>query len=88
MSDHDANGHSDLVNKSRNRIKPKATSKPEAEKMKVTVYLDADLAKRFIVHSTMVGVDRSTLFAEMVKKHCGRYVVSDRGAKSDDKPLD
>ena len=80
MSDHDTNGHPELVNKSRNRLRPKATTKPE-EKMKVTVYIDPELGRKFVVHATMTGVDRSTLFAEMVRKHCGRYVVSDRGAK-------
>jgi hypothetical protein len=56
----------------------KATSRQDASKEKVTLYLPADLARRFSVHVTYSGMDRSEYFAEMVRQHCRRYVVSDR----------
>lgn len=64
--------------KPRKRSASKASSRPDAERLKLTLYLDADMAKRFSVHAAMTGVDRSTLFAEMVRVHCRRFVVSDR----------
>lgn len=84
MHDHETNGHAEAVAKTRNRVRPKIGVKPDAEKMKLTMYVDPELGRKFIVHATYTGVDRSTLFAEMIKKHCGRYVVSDRGEKAHD----
>lgn len=62
--------------KRRSAVKP--SSRPDAERVKLTLYLDADLAKRFSVHAAMTGVDKSELFAELVKAGCKRFVVSDR----------
>lgn len=42
------------------------------------MYLPAELARRFSVHVTYSGMDRSEYFADMVRRHCRRYVVSDR----------
>ncbi len=64
--------------KPRKRSASKASSRPDAGRVKLTLYLDADLSRRFTVHAAMTGVDRSTLFAEMVRAHCRRFVVSDR----------
>ena len=64
----------------RKRVAAKPSSRPDGERIKVTLYLDADLARRFAVHATMTGVDRSELLAEMVRAHCRRFVVSDRQA--------
>jgi len=64
--------------KPRKRPAARASSRPDAERLKLTLYLDADLSRRFTVHAAMTGVDRSTLFAEMVRAHCRRFVVSDR----------
>lgn len=47
--------------------------------MKLTLYLPADLAKRFGVHAQMTDLDKSELFAEMVRTHCRRFVVHDHG---------
>jgi hypothetical protein len=44
----------------------------------MTPYLYASLARRFAVHATMTGLDRSERFAETVRTHCRRFVVSDR----------
>jgi len=60
----------------RQKRKPK-DSKPPA-KTKLTVYVDDDTAKRFSVHATYLGHDKSSLFAELVKLNCNRFVVSDR----------
>ncbi len=64
--------------KTRKRSVAKATSRQDAPKEKVTLYLPAELARRFSVHVTYSGLDRSEYFAEMVKNYCKRYVVSDR----------
>jgi hypothetical protein len=64
--------------KTRKRSAAKTTSRQDAPKEKVTLYLPAELARRFSVHVTYSGMDRSEYFAEMVRQHCKRYVVSDR----------
>jgi metal-responsive CopG/Arc/MetJ family transcriptional regulator len=64
--------------KTRKRSAAKATNRQDATKEKVTLYLPAELARRFSVHVTYSGMDRSEYFAEMVRQHCRRYVVSDR----------
>jgi len=47
-------------------------------RVKHTLYLDADLSRRFSVHAAMTGMDKSELFAELVRAGCRRFVVSDR----------
>ena len=69
--------------KTRKRQPAKASGRPAVERVKLTLYLDADLAKRFSVHAAMTSSDRSELFAEMVRAHCKRFVVSDRVGGSD-----
>ncbi len=64
--------------KTRKRSAPKTPGRQDAERVKLTLYLDADLSKRFTVHAAMTGMDKSELFAEMVKATCRRFVVSDR----------
>ena len=67
-------------------------SKPveqQAEKpVKLTLTLPADLAKKFGVHSEMLGCSKSELFAELVKAGCRRWIVSDRQAKEDGTPAE
>ena len=57
--------------KPRKRSPSKTASRQDDQKVKITLYLAADLAKRFAVHATYTDMDRSELFAEMVKEHCG-----------------
>lgn len=64
--------------KTRRRSGVKTASRQGDQKVKVTLYLSADLAKRFAVHATYTDMDRSELFAQMVREHCKRFVVSDR----------
>jgi hypothetical protein len=64
--------------KTRKRTSAKVASRPDASRAKLTLYLDADLAKRFSVHAAMLGLDKSELFGELVKAGCKRFVVSDR----------
>lgn len=71
-------------NKPRKRTVAKTSSRQDDQKVKVTLYLSADLAKRFAVHATYTDMDRSALFAEMVQVHCKRFVVSDRSKSQDD----
>lgn len=66
------------TSKPRRRQPGKPTGQPDDKKVKVTLYLPADLAKRFAVHAVQTEQDKSELFAEMVKAHCKRFVVHDR----------
>jgi len=47
-------------------------------KSKLTVYVDEDTARRFSTHAIYLGHDKSSLFAELVRQTCNRFVVSDR----------
>ena len=70
--------------KPRRRNAVKTASRQDEAKTKITLYVTADLAKRFAVHATYSDMDRSALFAEMIRDHCKRFVVSDRQSKSAD----
>ncbi|HMB06025.1 MAG TPA: hypothetical protein VKP69_20120 [Isosphaeraceae bacterium] len=72
------------IPKTRKRTAAKTASRQDAQKVKVTLYVTADLAKRFAVHATYTDRDRSALFAEMIREHCKRFVVSDRARAQDD----
>ncbi|MBV8230888.1 MAG: hypothetical protein JO329_12945 [Planctomycetaceae bacterium] len=65
--------------KSRKRPASKTASQHDDKRVKVTLYLPAELARRFAVHAVQTDMDKSELFAEMVRAHCSRYVVHDRG---------
>ena len=69
--------------KARKRTHAKTLSRQDDQKVKVTLYVSADLAKRFAVHATYTDMDRSALFAEMIREHCKRFVVSDRAKVQD-----
>ncbi len=70
--------------KAKKRGAAKPASRQDDQKVKVTLYLPADLAKRFAVHATYTDTDRSALFADMIREHCKRFVVSDRAKASDE----
>ncbi len=70
--------------KPRKRPVAKTPSRQDDQKVKVTLYLPADLARRFAVHATYTDMDRSALFAEMIREHCKRFVVSDRSKSHDE----
>ncbi len=61
---------------------PRRTRKPKDSKpptkSKLTVYVDEDTARRFSTHAIYLGHDKSSLFAELVRLNCNRFVVSDR----------
>lgn len=62
----------------RKRQAAKASGQQDVkDKVKLTLYLPTELAKRFGVHAQMVDLDKSELFAEMVKSYCKRFVVHD-----------
>ncbi len=69
--------------KVRKRPPAKASSRQDDQKVKLTLYVSPDLAKRFAVHATYTDMDRSALFAEMIQQHCRRFVVSDRARSAD-----
>ncbi len=84
MTATNTNANGDANNpRARKRVAAKPSSRPDAERVKLTLYLDAPLARRFAVHAAMTGVDRSGLFAELVRAHCRRFVVSDRQAAAE-----
>ncbi len=70
--------------KTKRRAASKTVSRQDDQKVKVTLYVPADLAKRFAVHATYSDMDKSALFAEMIREHCKRFVVSDRAKSSED----
>ena len=70
--------------KSRKRASHRSTVRQDEAKTKLTLYVPADLARRFAVHATYTDTDRSALFAEMIREHCKRFVVSDRQTKAID----
>lgn len=70
--------------KAKRRLASKAANRQDDQKVKVTLYLPADLAKRFATHAVYTDLDKSALFAEMIREHCKRFVVSDRAKVTDD----
>lgn len=70
--------------KPKRRTASKAATRQDDQKVKVTLYLPADLAKRFATHAVYTDMDKSALFAEMIREHCKRFVVSDRAKVSED----
>ena len=73
-----------IPGKARKRSPAKTLSRQDDQKTKLTLYVPADLAKRFAVHATYSDMDRSALFAEMIREHCKRFVVSDRAKSADE----
>ena len=66
----------------RRRQAAKASGPQDAQRVKLTLYLPVELAKRFGVHAEMMDLDKSELFAEMVRTHCRRFVVHDHGKET------
>lgn len=77
--------HESTAQKPKRRSASKTANRPDDQKVKVTLYVAADLAKRFATHAVYTDMDKSALFAEMIREHCKRFVVSDR-AKSSEEP--
>ena len=67
-----------VTGKPRKRSPAKTSNRQDEPKTKLTLYVPAELARRFAVHATYSDMDRSALFAEMIREHCKRFVVSDR----------
>lgn len=72
--------------KPRRRNAGKTASRQDGQKVKVTLYVAADLAKRFATHAVYTDMDKSALFAEMIREHCKRFVVSDRAKGTEEQP--
>ena len=75
------------VTRSKRRPASKTATRQDDQKVKVTLYVPVDLAKRFATHATYTDTDKSALFAEMIREHCKRFVVSDR-AKGAEEPIE
>ena len=71
------------TSKPKRRPANKTATRQDDQKVKVTLYVPADLAKRFATHAVYTEMDKSALFAEMIREHCKRFVVSDRARVSD-----
>ena len=63
--------------KSRRRTSAKASVRASAPKVKQTLVLSEDSARRLAVHSAMLGVDRSALVDQLIQEHMRRFRVSD-----------
>lgn len=72
------------ASKPRKRVPAKPSCRQDEPKTKLTLYVAADLAKRFAVHATYSDMDKSELFAAMIREHCRRFVVSDRARCPDE----
>jgi hypothetical protein len=72
------------ASKPRKRVPAKSSCRQDDPKTKLTLYVHADLAKRFAVHATYSDMDKSELFAAMIREHCRRFVVSDRAKFPDE----
>jgi hypothetical protein len=70
--------------KAKRRNTGKTSNRQDDQKVKVTLYVPADLARRFATHAVYTDLDKSALFAEMIREHCKRFVVSDRAKVSED----
>ncbi len=70
--------------KPKRRNASKTAPRQDDQKVKVTLYVAADLAKRFATHAVYTDMDKSALFAEMIREHCKRFVVSDRARVTED----
>jgi hypothetical protein len=73
-----------MPTKGRRRTPAKSSCRQDEAKTKLTLYVPADLAKRFATHAVYSDMDRSELFAEMIREHCRRFVVSDRAKPAGD----
>lgn len=64
----------------RTRKAAKPSGREDGQAVKLTLSVPAELARRFGVHAEMVGLGKGELMAEMIRAHCRRFVVSDRGS--------
>ena len=69
--------------KVRKRASVKTSSRPAADKQKLTLYVSVEAAQRLAVHATMTGSDRSAVVEAMIREQLRRFVVSDRAKPSD-----
>ena len=65
--------------KSRKRPSAKASARTSAQRVKQTLVLSEDSARRLAVHAAMVGLDRSALVDQLIQEHLRRFRVSDLG---------
>lgn len=70
------------ASKARKRAAVKASEDAPASKVKLTLYVSGETARRLAIHATMTGQDRSGLVESLIDANCRRFVVSDR-ARSD-----
>lgn len=74
--------------KAKTRRAPRATARPVAPKVKVTLCLTDEVAMKLAIHAAALRVDRSDLVNELVSQHLKRFVVSDRSRATGDPVTD
>jgi hypothetical protein len=67
--------------KARKRQAAKAATGRPVSKVKCTIHLTVEASQRLDIHATMSGMDRSELVESLIRQHCRRWVVSDRGGE-------
>ena len=69
--------------KPRKRPAVKASNRPAAAKVKLTLYVSSEAAQRLAIHATMTGHDKSSLVESLIREGCRRFVISDRARGED-----
>lgn len=69
--------------KPRKRVSAKASVRPAADKVKVSIVLSTDVDFKLSVHAAAMRIDRSALVNQVLADALKRYVVSDRGKAAD-----
>lgn len=69
--------------KPRKRVSAKASVRPAADKVKVSIILSTDVDFKLSVHAAAMRIDRSALVNQVLADALKRYVVSDRGKAAD-----
>lgn len=65
--------------KPRKRTAAKPAARQAAAKLKLTIHLSVEAARKLDIHATMMSLDRSALVERLVHDNLKRWVVSDRG---------
>jgi hypothetical protein len=69
--------------KPRKRLAAKASVRPAADKVKVSIVLSTDVDFKLSVHAAALRIDRSALVNQVLADALKRFVVSDRAKSAD-----
>jgi hypothetical protein len=65
--------------KSQRRSASKTASRSSGMKVRSTIHLSTEASQRLDIHTTMMGMDRSSLVEKLINESLRRWIVSDRG---------